>query len=392
MTDKDLLSRTMRIDLIPDVPSKPRGDGHRRVVISDSSSDLTPEIDNAAAMDAVTGSARYEELFQSVYDAAIITDLNGIIIDANVRAVEFLLYERSELCGLALHDIISGADSSLIATLIDNLDEKRFTIIQAYCERKDGTLFPGEIAVNKLRLGTLHLCFFIRDITVRKHAEEMLVTEHNAIQNAINGIAITNINLELEYSNPAFAKMLGYENADMLVDHDVRDFFADYEDAGKHFLAVVEKGENWVKELKAIKKDGTTFDVQVSAACNRNSDGDIVGVVFSAIDITDRKRAEEAERESEHHRVMLESFGAACHHLGQPATILLANLGFLKTKLSDAPDSVKEVVDSCITQMNRLGEILHRLNSVNEYRTTQYLSTLDHENKDDVDQSRIIEI
>ncbi len=388
MADKDLLSRTMRIDLIPNVPSAPVGGDHKPVVIYDPDESLLPA--DGVAAEAIDGSARYDELFQSVYDAAVVTDLNGVIVDANVRAVEFLLYERTDLCGLNICDIISGADTSLIGTLIDNLDEKRFTVIQAYCLRKDESLFPGEIAVNKLRLGTMHLCFFIRDVTVRKHAEEMLVTEHNAIQNAINGIAITNINLQLEYSNPAMASMWGYENADVFLDQDARGLFDDYDSVSEQFNTVIEDGVNWVQDMKAKKHDGTIFDVQVSAACNRNSDGDIVGVVFSVLDINDRKRAEDAERQAEQQRVMLESLGAACHHLGQPATILLANLSFMKMHLKDADGAVKEVVEGSIEAMDRLGKILHRLNAVNEYKTTEYLSDLSGD--DSGNQSRILEI
>ncbi len=387
MPEKDLLSRTMRIDLLPNIPSKPVNGGAKRIIIGDADEAPTPADKSIA--DALDGSTRYEELFQSVYDAAVITDLAGTIVDANVRAVEFLFYERTELCGLKIYNIISGADDSLVGTLISNLDEKRFTVIQAYCERKDGVLFPSEIAVNKLRLGTIHLCFFIRDITVRKHAEEMLVTEHNAIQNSLNGIAITNINLQLEYSNPAMASMWGYENVDEMIAKDVRKLFVNEAIAEEKFHLVVEDGKNWVKEMKAHKKDGTTLDVQVSATCNRNSDGDIVGVVFSVMDINDRKRAEGAERESERRRVMLESLGAACHHLGQPATILSANLCFMKSHVKDADESVKEVVDVSIEAMDRLGKILHRLNAVNEYKTTQYLQNL---SGDESDQSRIIEI
>jgi hypothetical protein len=87
---------------------------------------------------------------------------------------------------------------------------------------------------------------------------------------------------------------------------------------------------------------------------------------------------------------MLESLGAACHHLGQPATILLANLSFMRTHLLDADDAVKEVVEGSIEAMDRLGKILHRLNSVNEYKTTQYLQNLNGDGQGD--QSRIIEI
>jgi hypothetical protein len=75
----------------------------------------------------------------------------------------------------------------------------------------------------------------------------------------------------------------------------------------------------------------------------------------------------------ERRRVMLESLGAACHHLGQPATILLANLGIMRNRLANADESVKELVETSAKAVERLGRILHRLNAVNEYKTTRYL-------------------
>jgi hypothetical protein len=123
--------------------------------------------------------------------------------------------------------------------------------------------------------------------------------------------------------------------------------------------------------------DGVAFDVQISAARNRNADGESVGCVFSLVDISDRKRAEDAERELERRRVMLESLGAACHHLGQPATVLLANLGIIQKRWEIDDEVVMELVQGSITAAETLGDILHKLNTVNEYRTTAYLERPD---------------
>ena len=369
MTQDREFSTTMRIDLIPDGPSEPVSEKRKRVVISKPSA----ERESVETIAAVDGSTRYEELFQSVYDAAIVCDLRGTIVDVNVRAVEFLHYERAELCGLGIVNVISGADETLIGTLIENLENERFTVIQAYCVRKDGSLFPSEIAVNKLKLGTLHLSFFIRDITLRKQSEEMLITEHNAIQNAGNGIAVAGLDLHLEYVNPAMARLWGYEDLDELMGMDVRNLLSDRDLSDQMVEAVMEGSRSWVREITARSLTGEEFVVQVSAACSRNSDGEIVGLVFSFVDTSDRKRAEDAERESERRRVMLESLGAACHHLGQPATVLLANLGVIRSRLSDCDESLKDVVQGSLDAVDRLGKILHKLNAVNEYKTMEYL-------------------
>lgn len=370
MKEKRELSDTMRIDLIPYRPGEPVPGKRKRVIIS------SPKGGGARgrkAAEAVEGSSRYEELFQGVYDAAVVCDLKGTIVDVNVRAIEFLGYERAELCGLSICDVISGADSSLIGTLIENLENERFTVIQAYCARKDDSLFPSEIAVNKLRLGALHLCFFVRDITLRKQAEEMLITEHNAIQNGSDGIAVANLKLELEYVNPAVASMWGYDSTDEMLGMHVRSLLSNPETAVGMADTVIRQERTWVRHIEATRREGGEFHVQVSAACNRNSDDEVVGVVFSFTDTSDRKRAEDAERESERRRVMLESLGAACHHLGQPATILLANLSVMKSHVGDDDEKLRELVNTSLEAVDRLGKILHKLKAVNEYKTTEYL-------------------
>jgi len=382
--DREKLSQTMRIDLIPDTPSESQGGRKKRVVIT-SPTRMRRAKAPAAALDS---DSRYNELLQSIYDAALICDLEGRIVDANARAIEFLLYKRVELTDMTVFSVISGADESLIQTLCDNLEEDRYTLIQAFCRRKNSTLFPAEIAVNKLNLGETHLCFFLRDITWRRQAEAMLRTEHNAIQNAYNGIAVADIDARLEYVNPAVARMWGYDAPEQLLEMDIRDLLCDVDKASEIIGTVMGDGEDWTGEMLASARDGREFDVEISAVCNRNGEGDIVGIVFSLADISDRKSAEAAQRENEQHRVMLETLGAACHHLGQPATVLLANLGIMQKKI-DAEDAVVgKLVESSIDAVKTLGKILRKLNSVNEYKTTHYLGDADSEGE----QSRILEI
>lgn len=369
MSSKRDFSRTMRIDLIPDVPTEPVDEKKERVVIA------TPGAVQGSQGEARTsgGDSRYEELLQSVYDAAIIVELDGTVADANVRAVEFFQYERDEICERSLFDLVSGADGELIAMLLENLQHERYALIQAYCVRRDGSFFPSEIAVNKLQLDEMHLCFFVRDVTVRRQSEEMLRTEHNAIQNSGNGIAVANIDAHMEYVNPAVAMMWGYDNAEVMVGVDVRDLFSERQEAEDMIGAVMKDHDTWTSETKARTRDDREFDVQISAACNRNSDGEPVGIVFSFVDISDRKRSEDIRRRAEQQRVMLESLGAACHHLGQPATVLLANLGVLRKRLEAADVQSAELVDTSIEAAKVLGEILHKLNEVTKYETTTYL-------------------
>ncbi len=395
MTNQNDMSRTMRIDLIPDVPKEPaKGGGQRPVVVSSTSSASSKrnQLRLPLTSSGDLGDSRYHELLHSIYDAALITDMDGVIEEVNTRAVDFLLWTRDDLVGVSVTDIIAGADYSLISTLAENLKKDRFTLIQAYCTREDGSLFPAEIAVNQFRKGDGNLCFFLRDITIRRQAEEMLRTEHNAIQHAANGIAIANLAANLEYVNPAFADMLGHESPESLSGVDIRRVLGAGDTTDIMLEEVLVNGHAWNGEISVQKPSGEHVELGVLATCNRNSDGDTVGVVFSFMDLSDRNRAETAMRESERQRVMLESLGAACHHLGQPATVLMANLGIIKARLESSDSLVCDLVDNSLDAVTRLGEVLHKLNDVNEYRTTRYLGTDSDETDDNNPRSMILDI
>jgi len=316
---------------------------------------------------------RYAALLESIYDAALITDLDGKVIDANTRASDFLLWDKAALREHSIEDLISGAERTLLSELTKNLEKQRFVLIQAYCERRDHSQFPSEIAVARIRTGEDHLGFFIRDITVRRQSEEMLRTEHNAIQNAANGIAIANLDGMLEYVNPSFATMMESEDESEMIGTNIRDLF-DGSGIAEDLMQLLKGGQgSWSSEVSAEMPSGRTVALEVMANCNRNSDGEMVGFVFSFTDLSDRKRAEAAQREVERNRVMLESLGAACHHLGQPATLLMGNLTLLKAKMSQDDPLIRELLESSEDAMKRLGDILHKLNQVNEYRTTSYM-------------------
>ncbi|MCE9613555.1 MAG: PAS domain S-box protein [Lentisphaerae bacterium] len=288
MTFDKRLSKTMRIDLTAgDKPPLEEGPGG-------SVSSLTRmDWQQRRKAPEYVARSRYQELLQSLYDAALVTRLTGEIIDVNARAVEFLHHERADLFVMTIYEIISGADETLMKTLLENLDRERFSLIQAYCLRKDGSYFPAEIAVSRLRLDEVCLCFFIRDISWRVETEDRLRLEHQALQIAGNGIVIADQDGRLVYANPAFARMLGYDHPEALIEGDIRDFFPSREAANHLMMQVKSDEQTWGVETAMRHSSGRDVYVQVSATCNRSESGEAVGVVFSFADITEHKRTQD---------------------------------------------------------------------------------------------------
>jgi len=117
----------------------------------------------------------YQKLLQSIYDAVLVTDAAGRILDHNSRATEFFFGGKGDLLGKNVVDLLSGATDTLLNEIQQNFKEHKFTLIDASCVRYDGSTFPAEVAVNRIDVDMEgELCFFVRDVSIRKRAQEAL--------------------------------------------------------------------------------------------------------------------------------------------------------------------------------------------------------------------------
>jgi PAS domain S-box-containing protein len=362
-------SQTMRIDIPPDIKSAQHPSNTKRQLMPQP--ELPPQIPAKRKGDSSLGASDFQELFQSVYDGAIILTMAGKVVDANVRATTFLRYSREELITMELMDIVSGATQAMLTTIQTTLKKDRFLLIQAYCARKDQALFPVEISVNPLKVGGIdYFCCFIRDITWRRQAEDILKTIHAAIQNAATGIVIANLDGLIDYANQA-AGHLCHENEPLAGRH-VQDLLQD-DLAYPAMLAAIRAGTNWSGEVVMKYQQGGPIYIQISAAPNRDAEDALTGMILSLLNVSDRIRAQEAEKHAERQNVMLQSLGAACHHLGQPATVLLASLE-LMVRVKDSDKVLgDELLVSSMDAAESLRKILHNLNDITEYKTVPYI-------------------
>ena len=240
------------------------------------------------------GGEDFQVLLQSIYDAVFITDPSGAIVSANVRAEQFFGSARAELCKKNVLDWVCGADGSLLETISGSLENKRFVLIQAVCRRTDESMFPAEISVSRLPMGgKTHLSFFIRDITLRKEAEERLKTGYNALQNSGSGIAVADVEGKLAgYVNPSMLALLGLPSAEDAYDYNFRQFLLE-ENLAADMISAAQAGDTWTGELEMKRMDGSPFFAQASLAPNLNPDGAMTGIVISLVDVTPQRQAQQ---------------------------------------------------------------------------------------------------
>ena len=91
---------------------------------------------------------------------------------------------------------------------------------------------------------------------------------------------------------------------------------------------------------------------------------------------------------AERQRVAIEGLGAACHHLGQPATSISIALYMIR-RANTSPEIVP-LIDQCQQAADAMAEILQKLQSIASYRTEPYLSAAS--GRADADNQQILKL
>lgn len=360
-TNPSFGSKTIRIDVLPRL-----GGVDRRVGAA------APDGTDVGKLASPIRPEEFLRFFQNAYDATLITDEKGVFVIANRRVTDVLGYAGDDLRGVAFWQLISGAEAALVETVRESLASERFIRLSAWCVRKDGSAFPAVVAVNRfVSDDRLFFCFFIRDETLRTQAEDQLRTVQNAAKNAGTGVAVAGLDGALLYANPAMAALCGEESAEKILGRNLGALFGDGE-LVQVMMDAVQGGKNALVEVPLRQPDGKERWVQTSAAPNLDGEGALIGMVLSLVDTSDRRRAEQAERVVERDRVMMESLGAVCHHLGQPATVLLSSLEMLHRLQTRDPAMTAELLDMSLSAAETLRKTLQELNDLRHYHAEPY--------------------
>jgi two-component system cell cycle sensor histidine kinase/response regulator CckA len=139
--------------------------------------------------------------------------------------------------------------------------------------------------------------------TERKRAEEALRESEKMYRSVIENIQDVFYRSDLRgwllMGSPSGAKMFGYDTVDEMIGMSLDSFWPDPKER-ERLLAQV-KASGSVKDYEAVlrRKDGTTFNASFTTHFYYDDHGNLLGTEGIIRDITERKRAEEALRESE---------------------------------------------------------------------------------------------
>ncbi len=265
--------------------------------VSDSGA-LGPAAGGRAADRGVGGvseleSARLGVLLELASDAVVAVDRNGVIMLVNASAEEMFGFTREELIGRAVEVLVpSYARARHVSHRLGYVADpgpRRFEVSAA---RADGSEFQVEITLNTLGTEAGFLVVAAaRDISERKRSEAESARLAEAADCGSDAVISTDHQGVVCHWNHGAEVLYGY-SAEEAIGRDLRELTL-LSDINEHIERVRSGARAYQYEAKGRHKDGTIIDILTNVVPWR-IDGQLVGVTGVVIDITERKRAQQA--------------------------------------------------------------------------------------------------
>lgn len=278
-----------------------------------SISDITPR--KIAAQSLRNSEEKYRSIFETIQDVFYQVDLHGNILEISPSVVNYTDYSRDELIGTSVRDLyvnLNDRDNVIIA-LSSNGEVRDYEL---KIKTKKGiikdTSVNAKIIYDK-NGNPNHIVGLIRDISERKQKEvELRKSEENyrnIYNNALEGMFRTSIDGRTLQANHALALMMGFETPEEAItsvnelNHQI---WVDPFERNRYFTLLKEQGIVRGFECQCRRKDGSIFWVAFNAKIIRGNDGKDLFVDGYVQDITERRKADQALRESEerHHTIL----------------------------------------------------------------------------------------
>ncbi|MBL8163269.1 MAG: PAS domain S-box protein, partial [Anaerolineae bacterium] len=248
---------------------------------------------------------RLEAIFNHSGDGIMLLHLEDGLQQTNDAFDRTFGVDKDWSQGAKLSSFFEADQAETIEAAVRAVAETRQTRhIEARARRGDGTILEVEISiapVNRSSTTADSLVCIIRDITARKEQERRL-RYHASVQASMSdAVIVTDMDLHIQSWNKAAERIYGWKEAEVLgrVAGDI--LRTEFTSPEERLLALEKiKSENWWQaEVVQRRKDNSRIDISSSVTLVRDEDGQPLGKAAVNHDITERKEAEMALRESE---------------------------------------------------------------------------------------------
>ena len=194
-----------------------------------------------------------------------------------------VINELDEKCPWCVHNKVQQGES-LKTEIASPKDSRSYNISNSPIFHQDGS-------ISKMTI--------YRDITEHKQAEEALRYFQKAIDSASDAVGMSTPEGKHYYQNKVFTELFGLTIKETDGEQGPPSTVYSNEKTGREVFETIMEGGSWTGEVKMLDKNRKEIDVFLRAYSIKDKKDNVVGLVGVHTDITSRKQAEEALRESE---------------------------------------------------------------------------------------------
>ncbi len=267
-----------------------------------SAQKIQAEIERNNFLEIVKESKKeYQDLFDNINDGIRILNAEGFVIQQNKACNKIFGYSLEEWKDIPVFDVVYPEDKAVAEAKFAELQEKgSYKGYEHRVIRKNKSTVwvqVSSIAIYNEEGAFIGSRDVVRNITQQKVTEKELkkseIKYKDLFDNISDGMCILNTKGDVLYHNPAFSKVLGYEEEDWERIRMPDIVHPDHYEASKaQYAKLKEQGSYQGYETQIISKDKSIVWIQVNSTAIFNDNGDFIGSNDIIRDITEQKKAE----------------------------------------------------------------------------------------------------
>ena len=291
--------------------------------------------------------AKLKIILENVRDVIFQLSPQGFIQYVSPNAESIYGYKLEDLIGRHFKKTTPMSDMpKTIKALNQVLSGEEVEHLEINQLNPKGKIIPTEINITPVRKDGKIIAVqgVMRDISERKKAEATLQEseeKYRAIFESFHDVYYqADKEGRITLISPSVRIHAGYDPKD-IIGHPVTDFYLKPEDRETFVQKLKETGAVNDYELKLKAKDGSVIETSMSAHITFGEDGEPDGVEGTLRDITERKQAEEALKESEEkHRDLIENLSEVIYSLDKNGKVLYVSPA-VKSLLGYTPKEIE---------------------------------------------------
>ena len=285
-----------------------------------------------------------QAILDHMVDGLITIDQRGIIASFNRAAERIFGYTPNEVLGQNVKMLMPNPHRDAHDSYLHNYQATGVAHVigigrEVEGQRKDGSLFPMELAVSEVsRQGAPLYVGMVRDISERKQVVAALLESRNSLQclmdSMTEGAYGVNTDGMCTFVNAAFLKILGYRDAESVLGKHIHSLIhhshvdgTPYPSTECKMYRAYRAHENVHSDDEVFwRADGTPIPVEYWSS-PIIQDGRVVGAIATFIDISERKATETVLKEQARHtQAILDHMVDGLITIDQRGTITSFNL------------------------------------------------------------------